>query len=190
MVLIPFTPEWRADRERQHRAAVYLAAVRAEPDDADVHWLAEAAAQGDADHARWELRYARLSLAVLTAQRDALDDRTASDIAAALASAMQHDPNVAPDMLVLAEKQFNDRLGAYREALNARGGSVGSGERLGRVLLAFASDGARSAGAPLARAVELLSAYVADANRTLRETYGEARLPEHVPPSELGRGTP
>ncbi|MBI1809264.1 MAG: hypothetical protein HYR75_05145 [Gemmatimonadetes bacterium] len=54
------------------------------------------------------------------------------------------------------------------------------------MLLAFASDGARSAGTPLARAVELLSGYVAEANQSLRDVYGAAQLPEHLPPSELG----
>jgi len=75
-------------------------------------------------------------------------------------------------------------VSGYREALIARGGTVGSGERLGRVLLAFASDGARSAGAPLPRAVELLSGYLTEANQALRAVYGEAALPEHIPPSE------
>ena len=185
-MLIPLTPEWRADRERRRRAAVYLAAVRRDPEEEDVRWLADAAALGDVDHARWELRYARLALAALAAQRDALDDRTGSDFVVALSDAMAQDPNIAPDMRVVAEKQFNERLGAYRDALNTRGGAVGSGERLGRVLLAFASDGARSAGVPLPRAVELLSGYIADANQALRAAYGEAQLPEHVPPSELG----
>lgn len=163
----------------------YLAVARQEPDEADVRWLADAAARGDVDHARWELRYARWALAVLTAQRDALDDRTGSDAAAALSESLPDDPRVAQGMLELAERQLNDRLSGYREALTSRGGPLGSGERLGRVLLAFASDGARSAGAPLARAVELLSGYVGEANVALRAVYGTASLPEHLPPSEV-----
>jgi len=169
----------------------YLAAAGQEPEEAEVRWLADAAALGDLDHARWELRYARWALAVLTAQRDALDDRTGSDAAAALADSLHDDPRVAHGMLELAECQLNDRLAGYREALTARGGSLGSGERLGRVLLAFASDGARSAGAPLPHAVELLSQFVAEANEKLRAIYGTASLPEHLPPSEVatrGRG--
>lgn len=184
-MLIPFTREWRAAREQRRRASAYLSVARREPDGADVRWLAAAAANGDADHARWELRYARWALAVLTAQRDALDDRTGSDAVAALGDALRDDPRLAPEMLVLAERQLNDRLSGYREALSARGGAVGSGERLGRVLLAFASDGARSAGAPLPRAVELLSGYIAEANEALRAAYGTASLPEHLPPSEI-----
>jgi hypothetical protein len=183
-MLLPLTPEWRAARERRRRAAAFLSAVRREPDDADVAWLADAAARNDSDHARWELRYARLALAVLTAQRDALDDRTGSDVVAALGEALRDDPRVDSGMHDLVARQLNDRLSGYREALTARGGAAGSGERLGRVLLAFASDGARSAGVPLPRAVELLSAYVAEANHALRSVYGEATLPEHLPPSE------
>ncbi len=183
-MLFPLTVEWRAARDRKRKAVAFLSAVRREPEDADVQWLAEAAARGDTDHARWELRYARLALAVLTAQRDALDDRTGSDIVAALEESVRTDPHVAPEMQELAAKQLNDRVSGYREAFIARGGALGSGERLGRVLLAFASDGARSAGAPLPRAVELLSGYIAEANEALRLVYGAATLPEHLPPSE------
>ncbi len=183
-MLIPLTTEWRAARDRKRKATAFLAAVRCEPDEADVKWLAEVAARDDQDHARWELRYARIALAVLTAQRDALDDRTGSEVVAALDGALAEDPRVDPIMHDLVGKQLNDRLSGYKEALIARGGAVGTGERLGRVLLAFASDGARSAGAPLPRAVELLSGYIAEANAALRSTYGEATLPEHLPPSE------
>ncbi len=186
-MLIPLSPEWRAARERRRKALEFLAAARREPDETDVQWLAAAAAQNDLDHARWELRYARLALAVLMAQRDALDDRTGSDIVAALEEALRNDPHVAPEMQELAAKQLNDRLSGYREALVARGGTVGSGERLGRVLLSFTSNGARSAGAPLPRAVELLSGYIAEGNASLRAVYGEAALPEHLPPSEAAR---
>jgi hypothetical protein len=183
-VLVPWTTEWRAERDRKRKAIAFLSAVRREPEDADVKWLAEVAARDDQDHARWELRYARMALAVLTAQRDALDDQTGSDVVAALGGALAEDPRVDPIMLELVGKQLNDRLSGYKEALIARGGNAGTGERLGRVLLAFASDGARSAGAPLPRAVELLSGYIAEANAALRSTYGEATLPEHLPPSE------
>lgn len=189
MALIPFTPEWRAARERRRRAVAFVTAVRREPDESDVQWLADAATNGDLDHARWELRYARWALATLTAQRDALDDSTGSEVFAEMGIALQNDARIDPAMVVLAEQQLGDRLSGYREAILSRGGAAGSGEKLGRVLLAFASDGARSAGAPLPRAVALLSAYVAEANEALRTAYGLAVLPEHLPPSEaLGRG--
>ncbi len=189
MALIPFTPEWRTARDRARRAALFLGALQHEPDEADVAWLAAAATGGDLDHARWELRYARLALGVLTAQRDALDDRTGSEIVAALSEALRADRRIDPDLLPLVERQLNDRLSGYREALTSRGGAVGSGEKLGRVLLAFASDGARSAGTPLKRAVELLSAYTDAANDALRSAYGTAELPDDVSPSEAAART-
>jgi hypothetical protein len=157
----------------------------AEPSADDVSWLAESASFGDTDHARWELRYARMSIATFVAERDALDDRTASEIAAAMSAAFGKDERVAPDMRALAERQFADRMHGYREAFFSRGGTTAMGEKLGRVLLVFASDGARSAGSPLAKATELLQGYVLAANEALREAYGQASLPEHLPPSEV-----
>lgn len=152
----------------------FLTALQQEPDEADVAWLASVATGGDLDHARWELRYARLALGVLAAQRDALDDQTGSDVVAALSEALRGDRRIDPDLLPLVERQLNDRLSGYREALTSRGGAAGSGEKLGRVLLAFASDGARSAGSPLARAVQLLAGYGEGANDALRTVYGTA----------------
>lgn len=185
---IPFTPAWRAERERQRRAAAVVAVLLREPDEADVLWLADAAANGDADHARWELRYARAALGLLVAQRDALDDRTSADISAAYGLAMEQDARVAVDRRDLADRQFNERLLAYREALQARGGTLSAADRVGRCLLAFASDGARTAGAPLAYAIELLERYADEAAGALRAAYGEANLPEDVKPSVLRTG--
>lgn len=187
VALIPFTPEWRAARERARSAAHYVAALQQEPGEADVAWLAAAAANGDLDHARWELRYARLALGVLTAQRDALDDQTGSDIVAALSDALDHDRRSDPDLRLLVERQLNDRISGYHEAMSSRGGPVGAGELMGRVLLAFASDGVCSAGAPLARAVTILAEYGASANEALRMAYGTAELPEDIAPSQLAK---
>ncbi len=185
---LPFTPAWRASRDRQRRAASVVAALATEPDEADVAWLADAAANGDADHARWELRYARAALGLLVAQRDALDDRTAAEIAAAMGRELERDSRIAPDRRDLAARQFNERLAAYREALHAKGGTLSAPDRAGRCLLAFASDGARTAGSPLAYAIELLERYVEEGAAALRASYGEARLPEDVPPSVLRPG--
>lgn len=186
--LIPFTRRWRAARDRRRRAGAYVASARAEPAAEDVAWLAGAAAAGDDDHARWELRYARMAIAVLVAERDALDDRTGADVVAALREAFATDDRVAPDLRPLAERQLVERLQTYRDAFQARGAS-GAGERMARVLLSFASDGARSAGSPLARATSVLSGYVDAANAALVAAYGRASLPDHLPPSEVaGRG--
>ena len=39
--------------------AAAFAAIFRDPDPADVEWLAATATHGDADHAQWELRYAK-----------------------------------------------------------------------------------------------------------------------------------
>jgi hypothetical protein len=183
----PFTAPWRAEREMKRRAVSVVAALRQEPDEADVAWLADAAANGDADHARWELRYARAALGLLVARRDALDDRTEAEVATAYVAALRSDPRIAPDRGALAERQLNDRLLAYREGWQLRGGPISAPDAVGRCLLAFASDGARTSGAPLAYAIELLERYAEEAATALREAYGEAKLPEDVRPSVLKR---
>lgn len=187
MSTLPFIGAALARRRQRRRAETVVAALFREPSEGDVLWLADMASGGDVDHARWELRYARRALGLIAAQRDALDDRTASDVAAAMASAFAIDPHVAPDARELAERQFNERVTTYREALQSRGGTIGPADKLGRMLLAFASDSARTAGAPLARAIELMGTYLAEASAALREAYGGApELPEDRKPSEMG----
>lgn len=185
---LPFTPEWREARERARRSHIVVGTLRREPAEADVDWLADAAANGDRDHARWELRYARAALGLVVAQRDALADRTAAELSAGVLAALGADPHIAVDRRELAERQFNERLLAYREAMTLRGGTIQAADRVGRCLLAFASDGARTAGAPLAYAIELLQRYADEAAESLRAAYGEAELPEDVKPSVI-RGT-
>ena len=104
--------EWRAQRALRARAAAYVAALFRDPPDDDVRWLASQGTAGDADHARWELRYAKRALGMLTAQRDALDDRTGSAVAAALGRALARDTAIAPGRLRVAERQLNARLRA------------------------------------------------------------------------------
>jgi len=180
----PLWQNWRASRELTRRAASYVAVLGAEPDASDVAWLALAGTHGDRDHACWELRYARRALGLLSAQRDALDDRTASVVAHALAETLARDPAVAAGKLRMAERQLNARLTGYAAALSNREGA-GSGWHLGRRLLEFA--GRRDAVAPedVMRASELLSRYLDEANSALREHFGLASLPEDVAPSSL-----
>ena len=168
--------EWTLDREQRRRAATYVAALFIEPADEDVHWLSEHGTDCDADHARWELRYARRALGLLGAQRDALDDRTASLVAAALARELANDPAVAPGKIRMAERQLNARLSAYGDALMNRAGE-GSGWHLGRALLEFA--GHRDAVRPeiVAHAGDLLARYMGEANEALRRSFGAATLP-------------
>lgn len=185
MSALPFIGALLARRRRRRRAELVVAQLFREPNEADVLWLADAASGGDVDHARWELRYARRALGLIAAQRDALDDQTGSDVAGAIGAAFAIDPHISPEHRVLAERQFNDRVTTYREALQTRGGTVGPADKLGRMLLAFASDSARTAGTPLARAIALMDTYLAESGEALRAAYGGApALPEDRKPSE------
>ena len=179
--------EWRARRALEERAQRYVAALWTEPSMADVEWLAARATGGDVDHARWELRYARRALCLLAAQRDALDDRTASVVARALGRALAADPHVAPGKLKVAERQLNARLTAYREAIVNREGA-GTGWHLGRTLLRFAGRRDSVDPADVAQAGDVAARYLEEANVALREQFGTAALPEDVAPSALGSG--
>jgi hypothetical protein len=174
--------QWRARRALRRRAAAFVRALMAEPAGADVEWLASSGTGGDADHARWELRYARRAMGLIVAQRDALDDRTASAVARELAAALGRDPNVAPGKLRVAERQLNARIRAYADAAANRQGA-GSGWHLGRTLLTFAGRKEGAAPEDVARAGDLLARYLADANSALREQFGAAALPDDVAPS-------
>jgi len=183
---------WRAERDLQRKAAAFVDVLFREPDPADVQWLADSATHGDMDHARWELRYARRALGMLAAQRDALDDRTASVVARVMAEVLGRDPNIAPGMAETAERQFNARLSAYRDGLAAKGGAP-TQVRMGQTLFAFSGGSFRKQDANIDRAGELLAAYLTEANEALRASFGTAALPENVPPSALvgrdaGRG--
>ena len=175
--------EWVEARALSRRASAYVAAVRAEPADADTQWLATCATRGDVDHARWELRYARRALGLLAAQRDALDDRTPSAVARELTASLAREPLVDSAKLEVAERQFNQRLRAYADVLAERGEGEPTAARLGRALLSFAGGGVTPAPADVTRAGALISAYLAEGSAALREVFGAAELPEDVSPS-------
>lgn len=173
-----------AAREARRRADAYARALWAEPAEDSVRWLAETATAGDPDHARWELRYARRALGLLVAQRDALDDRTGSLVARAITEAMATDPAVAVTATALAERQFNDRLAAYHDALQQRSPEP-VGTRLGRVLLVFAGSVRAARGSGLEPAGRLLASYLEESNAALREAFGTAELPDDERPSQI-----
>jgi hypothetical protein len=179
---------WRQDRELERRTATYVASLMREPDDADVQWLANSATKGDVDHARWELRYARRALGLIVAQRDALDDKTGSAVARALADAMARDRSVDATTIELAERQFNARISAYRDGLDSKGSGTPVATRLGQTLFAFAGGAFRDAKEDVARGGNLLAAYAAESNESLRAAFGTAQLPENIPPSAMGSG--
>src|SRR3954470_11075034 len=92
---------FRDDRALMRKSAEYAAALMQEPAASDVEWLSAAATRGDTDHAQWELRYLRRALGILVAQRDALDDRTPSEVLRALLHRMQKDQNVDGELIDL-----------------------------------------------------------------------------------------
>lgn len=166
---------WRTTRSDRARARAYVATLFTEPSAEAATWLAEHGTRGDVDHARWELRYARRALGLIAAQRDALDDQTASLVARALSAALARDPYVAAGKLRVSEQQLNTRLRAYSEALANRAGA-GSAWHLGRTLLRFAG---RVEGAPpesVTQASDILTGYLTDANDVLRQQFGGAEL--------------
>jgi hypothetical protein len=177
-------------REERQAAAAYVAVAFAEPPADDVRWLAALATGGDEDHAAWELRYLRRAAALLLAQRDALDDRTGSLVARALDEAMAADANVAADLADLAARQLNERLAAYRDALDVRSPEP-RGARMGRVLLVFAGSVRAARGAGLGEAGAVCDRYLAELGAALAAAFGEASLPDDRAPSTLrprGRG--
>jgi len=179
---------WRAERQLNRKAVQFVAQLITEPAPDDVRFLADTATRGDEDHARWELRYARRAIGLLIAQRDALDDRTGSIVARALGESFERDERIDRDRRDLAERQFNARLSAYRDALGAR--VPDAGVRLGQTLIAFSGGSFRDVDANVRRAGEIITGYVREANEALRSAFGAAALPEHVPPSALAGNSP
>lgn len=155
----------------------YVRALMEEPAPADVAWLADVATGDDRDRAGWELRYLRRALGLLVAQRDALDDRTASAVAHELTAEMAKDRNVAAPLIRLAERQFNERLSAYREMIALRGTAEGLPERIGRTLLLMSGAG-RMGREELERAAALAEQYLERSSDRLRAAFGAATLPE------------
>ena len=177
---------FRDDRALLRRSAAYAAALMEEPSAADVDWLAASATRGDRDHAEWELRYLRRSLGILVAQRDALDDRTASEALRALLHRMQKDRLVDGDLHELAERQFNARLSAYRDAFTSKGHGRPA-TRVAQNLLAFSGGPIRSDDPAVVRGTELVRDYLTQCNAALQASFGKVELPEDVQPSQVGR---
>ena len=177
---------FRDDRALLRKSAEFAAVLMAEPSTAEVEWLSSVATRGDIDHARWELRYLRRSVGILVAQRDALDDRTPSEVLRALLHRMQKDPNVDSSLRELAERQFNARLGAYRDAFTSRGHGTPA-LRLAQNMLAFAGGPIRGDDPVVQRGAEIVAETIGVASEALRGTFGVVELPEDVSPSRLAR---
>ncbi|HEY0930286.1 MAG TPA: hypothetical protein VGE27_10245 [Gemmatimonas sp.] len=173
-----FWSEWQAARERRRRVASYLSHVLREPDAEQLRWLS-AVASDPASAAR-ELRYARRAVGLIVADRDALDDRTAADVAHLLA------PVIASEARQNAKsgRGWNDRWLAYTAALAVRGSVEAPAGRLARVLLEGAGVTAPSPEV-VHQATEMIQQYRGALNEALRAAFGDAALPEDVRPSAL-----
>lgn len=177
---------FRDDRALQRGSGSFSAALMTEPAATEIEWLSRDATRGDSDHAAWELRYLRRALGILVAQRDALDDRTPSEVLRALSTRMERDPRVDGDLRELAERQFNARLSAYRDAFTSRGHGTPA-TRVAQNLLAFAGGPIRADDPAVVRGTALVTEYLAAAHETLRASFGTAELPDDVPPSQIVR---
>jgi hypothetical protein len=164
---------FREDRARLGRSAAYADLLMQEPPASDVDWLAHAATRGDLDHARWELRYLRRAAGILVAQRDALDDRTHSDVLRALMQRMDRDPNVDAELRELAHRQFNARLSAYRDAFTSRGHGTPA-MRVAQNLLAFSGGPIRGDDPIVLRGAIIVRDLLDECNSGLRTTFASA----------------
>jgi hypothetical protein len=173
-----FLAEWRATRERRRLAENYLRRVLIPADGGEVEWLAAVA--GSRPTAERELVFAKRAIGLIVAERDALDDRTASDVVHALAPVVEGEARTSPEH----GRQWLARRREYAAALATRGQTDAPAVRLARVLLAGAG---RQDPSPdvLTRATSLVLAERARANDALRQVFGEASLPDDVRPSAM-----
>lgn len=170
--------DWRASRERQQRVTVYLNHLLRDPDGDNVAWLADLC--GDRTIAARELMFAKRALGLIVAERDALDDRTAAEVAHLLAPIVSGEARRDP----VIGREWADRWRAYTTALAVRGSHEAPAARLGRVMLSGAGVPAPGPD-QLARAARGMQEMRGALNEQLRAALGAAALPEDVRPSAL-----
>ncbi len=170
--------EWRASRERRHRAERYLDAVLTPAEAADLAWLSGVA--GDAARARREMDFLRRAVALIVAERDALNDQTAADVAHAL-TARAHDGVSASASDTTA---WSGRFREYSAAMAVRGNTEPPATRLARVLMESLGRSTPSAN-DVERAAQLVQSARNTANEALRKVFGVASLPDDIRPSAL-----
>jgi len=175
-----FLTDWRLARDRRRRAAVYLGAITQHVVPADVEWLSKIAEGRSAALATRELEFARRALGLIVAERDALDDRTASDVAHELAAVIGSEGRRDSE----AGRAWSERWRAYTGALAARGSAESPAARLARVMLAGVGKEAPTH-EQLVRGTQYILAVRSAANEALITAYGSASLPEDVRPSAV-----
>ena len=170
--------DWQATRARRQRVEVYLNHVLRESDTSVIDGLS--AVVGDRHVAMRELTFSRRALGLIVAERDALDDRTAADVAHQLAPVVASETRREPSLGAL----WSERWLAYTAAFAVRGSPESPATRLSRVLLAGAGMPE-----PTAEALQWATQYVqqtrSSLNEHLRSAFGAASLPEDVRPSAL-----
>lgn len=179
-----FLTEWRAQRERRRRAIVYLGVITQHVAPADIEWLTRITAGGNERLAMRELQFARRAIGLIVAERDALDDRTASDVAHELAAEISSEGRRDST----TGRAWSERWRAYTGALAMRGSTESPAARLARVMLAGSGLEAPTH-EQLVRGTQYVLAVRSAANEALRTAYGSANLPEDVRPSALGTVT-
>ncbi len=170
--------DWRATRERRRRAASYLHALLPTSDPADLQWLS--ALCGSAPVAERELAFARRALALISAERDALDDQTASDVAHELMAVTDEESRRDAESAALWPVRFR----GYTDALAVRGVVEAPAMRLAKVLLGGAGLATPTA-EQISRATQCVQGIRAKANEALRAVFGSASLPDDVRPSAI-----
>jgi hypothetical protein len=170
--------DWRATQERRRRATFFAGRCADVPPVEWLAWLEELC--GDAGRARQELELAMRAIGLIVAERDALDDRTVSEVARAMAPVLAREVAEMPERAAA----WGTRWRAYGEAMNRRGVSEPALYRLGRVLLAAVGVEAPD-DAQVRRAATAVGDMRERLNASLRRAFGEAKLPEDVRPSAL-----
>lgn len=169
---------WKAARERRRLADAFLQRLLVPIEPRVVEWLASAC--GDVSVAQRELTFARRAIGLTAAGRDALDDRTASDVARAMAPLLETEARQS----ARDASEWADRWQAYRSALAARGVPDSPTVRFARIMLSGVGIG-QPAPSTLTQAADVLQSMRGLANEALRASFGAASLPEDIRPSAL-----
>ncbi|MEP6763912.1 MAG: hypothetical protein ABJB66_06355 [Gemmatimonadaceae bacterium] len=172
--------EWKLARDRRKRAMVYLSTITPIVGPTDSDWLTSMAPAASEALIVRELQFARRALGLIVAERDALDDRTASDVAHQLASVINLEARRDADV----GRAWSERWRAYTSAFSSRGSAEAPAARLARVMLS--ATGVESPTTEqLVRATQYVLSVRSAANEALRTAFGAASLPEDVRPSAV-----
>jgi hypothetical protein len=176
-----FLAQRRAKRRRQVAAEQYLTALLLPPDVDDVRWL-QSWTGVERQVVERELVFAQRAMGLIVAERDALDDQTAADVAHAIDALVATESPASRD----PKAEWVEHWMEYRDALTMRGRAEPPLRRIARVVLRRV--GVHEPGsAQLVRAVGMVTRYQNAAHAALTAAFGAAHLPEDRVPSELYR---